>query len=642
MSSLTAPRRGVATWVIVAAVSGCGGDETPAPEPADPLLEQLGRCVQFNPLRDAYFGDTHVHTALSLDANLQGARLSPADAYRFARGAELGIQPYDADGQPLRTLKLSRALDFVALSDHAEFLGLVRACTDPDSPEYDDPVCAGYRSDPDVAYLTLNVNLASGQDLSGAPAPCSDADGGCSTSALDAWSEVREAAEAAYDRSSTCSFTSFVAYEWSASPGALNLHRNVVFRNHRVPRLPFSYFDGGREEQLWQALRDECLDAAGACDALTIPHNSNLSSGLMFETVDSDGQPIDEDYARTRAALEPLVEIFQHKGDSECMPGVLSSDELCDFEKVPYTSLASANLGGDPDPLVESDFVRHALGRGLELGASLGTNPYQYGFIASTDTHLGTPGAVEESRFVGHGGAGLTVRDVLPPGLPDRPWFNPGGLAVLWAEENSREALFEAMRRREAYATSGTRIMLRFFGGWSYPADLCQRTDLAEVGYQQGVPMGSVLSGGNGASPTFVVSALRDAGTADRPGTALQRVEIIKGWLEAGQARFTVYPVAGDPLNGASVDTATCQPQGAGADSLCASWTDPDFNPDAPAFYYARVVENPTCRWQTYLCNAALVDCGDPATVTEGFEGCCDFPATQQERAWSSPIWYAR
>ena len=637
---------------LFCASSGCkSGDAQPntTPVQADGRVEELGRCANFNPLREPFFGDTHVHTRLSLDANLQGNRLAPIDAYRFALGEEIGIQPYDPAGNPMRRLKISRPLDFVALSDHAEFLGVVQSCTDPAAVGYDTATCVDYREDPDRAFVPLNGRLASPQGNAHAPSPCDPNEGGCPEAELSAWREVQDAAEAVYDRTDACSFTSFVAYEWSGSPNALNLHRNVIFRNHVVPTRPWSYFDDNQEEGLWQSLQSECLDAGtgtggSACDVLTIPHNSNVSSGLTFETIDKDGKPFDANYAKTRAAFEPLVELFQHKGDSECLPDASTTpaaDEFCNFEKLPYRSLASANLGGDPQTPVASDFVRDALGVGMLLGKSLGTNPYQYGFIASTDTHMGTPGAVEEDAFVGHGGAGITVRDTLPPGLPDHAWFNPGGLAVIWAEENSREALFLGMRRREAYGTSGTRIVLRLFGGWGYDEGLCESADFVKAGYNGGVPMGGILPAAPSApnaAPRFAVSAMRDP-----MSVPLSHIQIVKAWIENGEQRWRVFDVAGNPSNGADVDTATCKPtgdDGNGADNLCDVWTDPSFDASEPALYYARVIENPTCRWHAYLCNKAGVNCADEATVTEGFEGCCEWDPKQQERAWSSPIWY--
>jgi hypothetical protein len=607
-------------------VAGCGGDP-------DPRLEVLGRCDDFDALRRPFFGDLHVHTALSLDANLKGTQLGPVDAYRFARGERVALPPDDS-----RSLALERPLDFVALTDHAEFLGLTRTCETPGAEGYDAPSCVNYREDPDDAFVALNFTLAIGPDSAEPPDPC--ADDNCRRQTIDVWADVQEAAEAAYDRTAACGFTSFVAYEWSGSPDTRNLHRNVIFRNHVVPEVPFSYFDGGHPEELWASLADTCNDADGACEALTIPHNSNLSDGLMFDPVTRDGAPFDAAYAEARAAMEPLVEIFQHKSDSECLPEQADGgDPLCGFEKSPYHTLADASIGGgERVPANPRDYLRDALGRGLALGVELGTNPFAYGFIASTDTHQSIPGAVDEASFVGHGGAGVPADDFHPEALVDHVWFNPGGLAVLWAEENSREALFGAMRRREAYGTSGPRIVVRFFAG-DYPDDLCARADLVERGYAGGVPMGGTLPA-SAAAPAFVVWAQRDAGTASAPGTPLERAQIVKGWLDGDTPRFQVLDVAGGPA-GATVDPATCVPEGEGADELCAVWRDPDYDPAAPAFYYARVVENPTCRWHTVACNAAGVDCTDPEGVPPDLAGCCDpdMSATVQERAWTSPIW---
>jgi len=292
--------------------------------------------------------------------------------------------------------------------------------------------------------------------------------------------------------------------------------------------------------------------------------------------------------------------------------------------------------------------VRHALVEGLRQEARIGVNPFHFGIIASTDTHLGTPGLVAESAdYPGHGGAGTPAGEELPPGLPDAVDFNPGGLAVLWAEENSREALFEAMRRREAYGTSGPRIGVRFFGGWDYPDDLCGSPDLARRAYASGVPMGGSLPprapGASPERPVFAVAALRDPGTPEAPGTPLQRIQIVKGWVADGEPAERVYDVAGGPDSGAGVDLETCEPTGSGHDALCSVWRDPDFDPAQPAFYYARVVENPSCRWTQKLCNARAVDCDDPAGPPSGFEACCsaETPRVIQERAWTSPIWYS-
>lgn len=273
-------------------------------------------CKRFSPFREPYFGDLHVHTALSLDANLQGTRLRPVDAYRFARGERVGLPPYDDAGKPRRTYALERPLDFVALSDHAEFLGLVNACQDAASEAYDSPECQTYRADPDAAFFQLNAAVASPQGEGNGVGPCTRENAFCGSAARSAWREARDASAMHNDASDRCTFTTFVAYEWSASPGLLNLHRNVIFANEHVPDLPFSYFDGNQEEELWRALRRDCLDADSGCDVLTIPHNSNLSAGLMFEPLDQKGAPIDARYAAQRASFEPLVEIIQHKGAS--------------------------------------------------------------------------------------------------------------------------------------------------------------------------------------------------------------------------------------------------------------------------------------------------------------------------------------
>lgn len=626
-------------------------------------------CDSFDPLRRPLFGDTHVHTALSYDANVRGTRLGPDGAYRYARGEAIGVQPYDEAGEPLRMIQRDRPLDFVMISDHADFLGAVSQCTNPEKPAYDHPECQLYRSGPLPSFVAFGslLNRVPGEAVY--PALCGDDAALCINEGLDVWQASIEQAEAAHDQSSACEFSALIGYEWSAGPRTNNLHRNIVFRNGVVPDRAVGYFDEPYVEGLWEALRAECMDTDTGCDALTIPHNPNLAGGTFFEQTGRDG-PFDANYVAERAAMEPIIEIYQHKGESECKPGETISDELCGFEKLPFNNFGASTTGIFVDPAPQ-DFVRAALGEGMKLEGRLGANPFKHGIVASTDTHISAPGATREVDYPGQ----PTPAGISTSGFLDDPYRSPGGLAGVWAEENSREAIFLAMRRKETFGTSGPQIAVRFFGGWSYPDDVCNDPNLAEVGYARGVPMGSDLpprSGGTNEGPTFVAFALQDPGTSQFPGTALQRAQIVKGWIDdTNEYRVEVYDVGGDPDNGATVDIATCDadPGSGGFASLCTTWTDPSFDLNQRAFYYARIVENPTCRWTQRQCIGEGVDCAAPETVTEGFEECCDLtdaqcaaadvdcsanvaeglesccrprvPKTVQERAWTSPIWYS-
>jgi hypothetical protein len=605
--------------------------------------EERAPCAHHDPLRQPFFGDLHVHTAFSFDGWGQGTRGTPRDAYAFAQGASIGIQPYDAGGQATRRVQLRRPLDFTLVSDHAELLGETRMCATPGAPGHDSFVCRLSRRFPLLGYALVNSEYSALEPRRFRM--CGAGGERCREQEALAWRAVQDAAEEAYDRSAACRFTSFVGYEWTGMPDGNNLHRNVVFRNAAVPPRPANYIEDDTPEALWTRLEEDCLAAGNGCDVLAIPHNSNVSGGLMFRDVRSDGAPLERADAERRAAHERLLEVTQHKGDSECRAG--GADELCGYEKLPYArmeEMASERMWTPPAPL---SYAREGLGEGLRLGRKLGANPFAFGLVASTDTHLAASGLVDEDRFVGHAAGTVSARLEVPP-LPDRLDFNPGGLAVLWAEENSRDSLFEAMRRREAYGTSGPRIQVRFFGGRGYGDDLCAASDFAARGYAGGVPMGGDLpspgplasaSSGAGA-PVFAVSALADPGTLDRAGTKLQRIQIVKVWLDGDVAREAVLDVAGDAKNGASVDLATCRPQGPGERRLCAVWRDPAFDPAAPSLWYARVVENPSCRWNAWACLRANVDCaGD---VPDGLEACCDarVPKTIQERAWTSPIFY--
>ncbi len=603
--------------------------------------EEREPCAAHEPMRRPFFGDTHIHTARSQDASTQGTRTTPAQAYAFAQGAEMMIQPWDGEvGQ--RRVQLARPLDFTALSDHAEQLGEVHLCRTPGAPGHDSWVCRVYRGWPRAAFFLMNARYSY---LSGRWGYCGDGGQDCLDAAGTVWKEIQDAAEGAYDRSAACRFTSFVAYEWTASGGtAGNLHRNVIFRNDAVPALPISVIEtGNTASDLWQRLDMDCVQGTPGCDVLVIPHNSNLDDGLMFQSAVNVGEAIGPAEAAIRARWEPLVEIMQHKGDSECFPGGATTDEACGFEKLPFRNMSGstspmlASLSGADAPPDRGSFVRTALQEGLAIEAALGVNPFRFGIIASTDTHLGTPGLVSEADFPGHGGAGIPLAEGDVPPLVDIPSFGPGGLAVVWAEENARDALFAGMKRRETYGTSGTRPEVRFFGGPELAPGLCEAADSIEQAYATGVPMGGQLDG-NDTRPRFWVSALRDPD----PGAApLQRIQIIKGWVDdAGDTHEVVHDAAGGDT-GASVDLATCERRGSGHAQLCSDWQDPDWRAGERAFYYARVLENPSCRWTQHVCAAAAVDCTDTSTIGAGLEACCaeDHRPTQRERAWTSPIW---
>ncbi|MEM7138153.1 MAG: DUF3604 domain-containing protein [Myxococcota bacterium] len=631
------------------------------------------KCDDFEPLRQPLFGDMHVHTALSFDANTRGTRVGPSEAYAFARGESIGVQPYDVDGNSLRTIQRERPLDFAMVADHAEFFWAIPLCTDATQPAYDDSLCADYRQGGQVAFTSIGLLGAASPEEARYPSLCGQDATDCLDAGVDVWTDnIIAAAEAANDASAACEFTAFIGYEWTANPQTNHLHRNVVFRSATVPDRAMSYFDEPYAEGLWEHLRTECLEAGTGCDALAIPHNPNMSSGLAFAPMGRDG-PFDADYVAERASMEPLVEIYQNKGQSECKPGETISDELCGFEILPFDNAGSEAIGDFVDPNPRS-FVRDALGEGMKHAANLGENPFKYGIIASTDTHLAAAGNVRERDAPGNIYEEADFSGELRPGLIMRPTHSPGGLAAVWAEENSRASIFDAMRRRETFGTSGPEIVVRFFGGWSYAEDICDAADMATLGYAEGVPMGSDLpaESQSDSAPVFVVSARQDLGTPGDPGMPLQRLQIVKGWIdEANEHRVRVYDVGGNPDNGATVDIATCEPQPGtgGFESLCSRWVDPEFEPGQRAYYYARVIENPRCRWSQYACNEAGVDCSDPETVTEGFEECCDLtpaqceaeavdctgevpdelasccrpltPKTIQERAWTSPIWYA-
>ncbi|MCH2170607.1 DUF3604 domain-containing protein [Myxococcota bacterium] len=624
---------------------------------SDPAASEPG-CSKGDPLGQAFFGDLHVHTGLSMDAYTEGVRVTPDDAYRFARGEPIEI----AGG---RTLRLERPLDFAAVTDHAEFLGEVALCTQADSSVYGSEICARYRGEMDAGPSGNSSRMGAitgrGPSLEAmlTPAPpqrvpelCGEDGAACQQEMATVWGRIRAAAQRWNDTSPECRFTTFHAYEYTNTPELSKVHRNVIFRNAEVPELPVTSVEEPEAVGLWQRLRDDCLDAGTGCDVLAIPHNSNLSNGRMF-TVETEGLSPDEQVARARlrARLEPLVEVMQVKGDSECrngMTGVVGRDEWCEFEEFRRPAQPAECAEGETGVgaliargcLSRVDYVRYALIEGLREAARIGVNPYTLGFIASTDTHNGIPGATEENAYPGAGGNredSVAKRLASAGPIVHTARSNPGGLAGIWAPRNTRDALFDAMRRRETFGTSGTRIQPRFFGGWGFGEDVCERAGWIEDAYAQGVPMGGELlprPADAAAGPVFVAAATRDPGTAKSPGGLLQRIQIIKGWVgDDGDFHQRVVDVAGGET-GASVDEATCRPTGRGHATLCGVWRDPEFDPQRRAVYYARVLENPSCRWTARQC-LTLPESERPETCSDS-----TIPRTVQERSWTSPIWY--
>jgi len=636
--------------------------------------EEREPCADYDPMRRPMFGDLHVHSSYSFDSYISSQRNEPTDAYRYAKGEAITLP--NEDGDQVIKAQIQRPLDFTAVTDHAEYLGPIDVCTqDASRLGYWWPHCVMTRAS---HYFTQLLAASWWTSLGGIQTEEVSESFACTLSDCDeanasAWGRIQQASEEHYDRSSDCEFTTFVGYEYTDAPGGSNMHRNVIFRNENVPDLPVSTYDTGTYNFpiLWELLQERCLDAGNGCDVMSIPHNPNLAGGLMFRN------PKTEREASDRIKFEPVIELTQHKGASECRfdrllgRGVLTEDELCDFEQVVSDNLSMlGSLHGEvmtekaaPVPLDEfhpRNMARNALKAGLELDQETGTNPFVFGFIGSTDTHSATPGGAEEDNYVGH----LGRRDAGYRNVQDHFFSNPGGHAVVWAEENSRDSIFEGMRRKESYATSGTRPIVRFFAGESLGEDLCGAADMVEQAYAGGVPMGGELEvAQDAASPRFLVSALKDAGIPGHPGTDLQRVQIIKGWVDAqGASHERVYDVAGDVNNGASVDQNTCQPTGTGASALCTVWSDPDWDASQKSFYYVRVVENPTCRWSTLQCqsygvNPFAENCSELAVAaTEAaqerggqgdvFGKCCIDPAEEpfyspvlQERAWTSAIW---
>jgi uncharacterized protein DUF3604 len=608
-----------------------------------------------HPDRKAYFGDLHVHTEYSSDAYAFGTLATPYDAYRFAKGEAIK-HPAGFD------MQLDRPLDFYAVTDHASLLGLTREAANTATEFSKYP----------VMQQIHNLNAPENMGLDSIPARANAfrpflgqlraalASGDVPLSAVNAvirtaWDDEVEAADEHYQPGA---FSTFAAYEFTTSKSPGSLHRNVIFRStENIPNIPYSVLTSRNPEDLWTWMDERRKEGT---ELLAIPHNSNASNGQMFELATWAGDPMNAEYSAKRSRNEPLVEITQIKGTSEAHPLLATRDEWADFEISPFSGGTAKLLPSK----VEGSYVRDALKNGLSLEAQGLGNPFKYGFIGSSDTHTGA-GSYDESNFFSKAGlmdSTPILRGSIPLGEGDTiesgsrfenvgttfyedadgrqynsgkfPTWGASGLVGVWAEENTREAIYDALRRKETFATSGPRMSVRFFAGADLTADMLETGDGISRAYANGTAMGGDLSETQEA-PGFLVWAVRDANSAP-----LQRLQIIKGWLEDGEAHEEVFDVVCSdglavnpqthrcPDNSARVDAGTCAfSSDVGAAELKTLWRDPGFNARQRAFYYVRVLENPTCRWSTWDALRAGVEPRD------------DLPRTIQERSWSSPIW---
>jgi hypothetical protein len=579
-----------------------------------------------------FWGDTHHHTSNSPDAGMVGNTLGPEMAYRFARGEEVTA----SSGH---RVKLIRPLDFLVVSDHAEYLGLPVLLATGDPVLTDDPygkyLYDAFRAGGDSAYNAFRELLdgvAEGKKLFDSP-----------EAERTVWERFTRTAEEFNDPGR---FTAFIGFEWSSIPGGNNLHRVVVFRDgaDRATQVaPMSMFDSEDPEELWKYLAD--YEAKTGGEILAIPHNGNWSNGTMFAEKTFAGKPINRAYAEARSRWEPIYEVTQIKGDGEAHPFLSPEDEFADFEN--WDKGNATGTVAKEDWMLQYEYARSALKLGLQLEDSVGVNPYRFGLIGSTDTHTSIAATREDNYF-----GKFTATEPSPERYKhyvirsdvsdDLSTFSSeevaSGLAAVWARGNTREALFDAFQRQEVYATTGSRILVRVFGGWDFGADEVERPDFADQGYARGVPMGGDLKKApRGKAPTFMIRALRDPDNAN-----LDRVQIIKGWLDKnGETRERIYDVAlsdGRKIGrdgrcktpvGSTVDVAEASYTNTIGDPLLtAHWVDPDFDPDQPAFYYVRVIEIPKPRWTAYDAKRFGIDMPD------------NVPMTVQDRAYTSPIWY--
>ncbi len=588
----------------------------------------MGQTADFNENRNAYFGDLHIHTSWSFDAFVNNVRTTPDDAYNFGKGQAIN----HVSG---KKIQIKRPLDFMAVTDHSEYMGMFIQMLNKDNPLSQLDIAQSVTSTEEEVSKRTFTRVGFSSAMSWPFEELIEEE-----LMISVWQKVVEAADRHYEPGK---FTTFPAYEWTA--GKANylssrqegqaIHRNVVFKGGKVSGMPFTGFNSKNPEHLWAWMDKE---RAKGVEVLAIPHNANMSNGVMYNTF--NGNPITVDYAESRSRNEPINEVVQMKGQSMAHPILSPNDEFAEFELYPYTFSLKK-----PRPLSQpkNSYARDALKEGLAYEQSLGTNPFKFGFIGSSDGH-NAGGATDEDNYFGKVGINDPTAESR---LADETYGNlspklksAAGLAGVWAKENTREAIYEALERKETFATSGPRIKLRFFAAWDVDIDSLAGNEWVAKAYKNGVPMGSDLRsqglGVRGLSPSFLIQAIKDS-----EGANLDRVQMIKGYLDnEGNPQEKIFEViwAGDrtldtngklPAIGNTVDIPNASyTNDIGAVSFQTIWTDPEFDASQSAFYYLRVLEIPTPRWTTY--DAKTLGVAPPT----------DVPATIQERAWSSPIWY--
>lgn len=600
----------------------------------DPAKPYKGKTyspyAQRNFPQEPLWGDTHVHTALSLDARGWKVILTPEDAFRFAKGEEI----ISSRGLPV---KLSRPLDWLVVTDHSDAMGAMNEII-AGNPEL--------MAHPRLKDWSERINGGGESGLSAVIEAAMMFIGGDTPEVLKnkrfttrIWHQATGAAEQSNEPGI---FTAMIGYEWTSTPSGDNLHRNVIYRDGAEKAnqlLPYTVAEGPNPEDLWKWLAMYEEKTGG--QIMAIAHNANVSNGIMFPDINPvTNKPITAEYAKKRIRWEPLYEVTQIKGDGEAHPFLSPNDEFADYE-----SWDTGNMGPQPkeDSMYQYEYAREALKNGLKHEAKLGVNPYKFGLQGATDSHTGLATAEENNYFGKHSAtepnANRWETDVAR--IENMAWTGwsqvSSGYSAVWATENTREAIFDAMKRKEIYATTGPRIRLRFFGGWDFSEKDTLVRELANIGYTKGVPMGGDLSKApKGKAPSFLLGARKDALSGN-----LDRIQIIKGWLDdKGNTQETVYNVRWSghrqpdsngklPAVGNTVDVKNATWSNTiGSSELVAAWTDPSFDPDQRAFYYARVIEIPTPRWTAYEAKRFNVEMGD------------EVPMVTQERAYSSPIWY--